>query len=107
MRDATESPAAPAARCRKFRRGSFMLNLPFTSFDHFVGATEQREWEADAQRLRSLDVDDQLDFRRLDHGQIGRLLAFENPAGVAAALAISLSKTDSVPHEAPSHATLT
>ena len=28
MRDAAGSAAAHAARCRKFRRGSFMLNLP-------------------------------------------------------------------------------
>src|SRR6266550_5939946 len=28
MRDMAGSAAAPAARCRKFRRGSFILNLP-------------------------------------------------------------------------------
>jgi hypothetical protein len=37
-------------------------------FDHLVGAAEQRKWEADAQRLGSPYVDDQLDFRKLDHG---------------------------------------
>src|SRR5262245_16718789 len=30
MRDTAGSAAAPAARCRKFRRGSFILNLPFS-----------------------------------------------------------------------------
>src|SRR6516164_9949151 len=29
MRDTAGSAAAPAARCRKFRRGSFILHLPF------------------------------------------------------------------------------
>src|SRR5262247_272466 len=28
MRETAGSAAAPAARCRKFRRGSFILNLP-------------------------------------------------------------------------------
>src|SRR5262245_40331697 len=30
MRDTAGSAAAPAARCRKFRRGSFMISLPRT-----------------------------------------------------------------------------
>src|SRR5262249_46728692 len=47
------------------------------------------------------------DFRWLLHRKVGRLLALENPAGVAAALAISLAKTDSVAHEAPRHGKLT
>src|SRR5215471_18536890 len=38
MRDTAGSAAAPAARCRKFRRGSFIVERPFTSFDHLVGA---------------------------------------------------------------------
>ena len=31
IRDSVGSAAAPAARCRKFRRGSFILNLPLAS----------------------------------------------------------------------------
>src|SRR5262245_9682804 len=31
MRETAGSAAAPAARCRKFRRGSFILNLPLCS----------------------------------------------------------------------------
>src|SRR5262249_10056938 len=38
MRDTAGSAAAPAARCRKFRLGSFIVEPPFTSFDHLVGA---------------------------------------------------------------------
>src|SRR5262245_28896195 len=36
------SAAAPTARCRKFRRRSFIVEPPFTLFDHLVGAGEQR-----------------------------------------------------------------
>jgi hypothetical protein len=31
MRDTAGSAAAPAARCKNLRRGSFILNLPLTS----------------------------------------------------------------------------
>jgi hypothetical protein len=39
MLDTAGSAAAPAARCRKFRRGSFIFEPPsrFTSLDHLVG----------------------------------------------------------------------
>src|SRR2546427_8784499 len=33
------------------------------SFDHLVGAGEQRERESDAERLGSLEINDQLDLR--------------------------------------------
>src|SRR6516165_3417362 len=38
MRETAGSAAAPAARCRNFRRGSFIFEPPFTSFDHLVSA---------------------------------------------------------------------
>jgi hypothetical protein len=33
-----------------------------TSFDHLVGATQQREWDGKTERLGSLEIDDHLDF---------------------------------------------
>jgi hypothetical protein len=34
------------------------------SFDHLVGAAEQRDWECDAKRLRGLEVDYELELGR-------------------------------------------
>jgi len=50
--------AAPAARCRNCRRGSFILNPPstFTSFDHLVGAAGERQRHRDAKRLGGLEI---------------------------------------------------
>ena len=53
-------------------------------FDHLVGAAEQRPRNGEAERLCGLEVDDQFDFRRLHHRQVGRLLALENFPGVDA-----------------------
>src|SRR5262245_21225196 len=52
MRDAAGSTAAPAARCRKLRRGSFISIPPslVCVFDHLVGAAEQA-WRKVQERL--------------------------------------------------------
>ena len=51
-------------------------------FDHLVGAAEQRNGKRQTERLRGLEVDDQLDFCRLLDRKVGGLLSFENPTGV-------------------------
>src|SRR5262245_17958100 len=56
MRDTAGSAAAPAARCRKFRRGSFILNPPSLAvlFDHLVGGDEQLVRHGEAEHLGGL-----------------------------------------------------
>jgi hypothetical protein len=56
------------------------------SFNHLVGAAEQRNGYGNAEYLGSLEVDDQLNLRGLLDGQIGSLLTFENAPGVDASL---------------------
>src|SRR5262249_51639303 len=52
-------------------------------FDYLVGASEQRWWHFEAQRLCSLEIDDQLVLGRRLHRQVSGLLAPENAVNVA------------------------
>src|SRR5215467_976150 len=86
MLDMAGSTAAPAARCRKFRRGSFIFEPPFTSFDYLVGAGEQCRWYGEAEHPGGLLVDDELELGRLHDRQIRRLCALEDATGIDAHL---------------------
>ena len=66
------------------------------SVDHLVGATKYAEREGEPKRLGGLHIDHQLDFRRLLHRQVGRLLTFENPADVDTGQTVLLRITASV-----------
>src|SRR5215831_73813 len=68
-------------------------------FDHLVGAAEQAQRERNTQRLRSLEIDDQLDFCDLLHRQVGRPFALENPAGIDTGLPPSIKIVRSVAHK--------
>jgi hypothetical protein len=74
-------------------------------FDHPVGKREQLVGNGQAERLRGLEVDDQLELGRLVDRQICRLLALENPRGMDAGAAIAVREAISIAHEAacPGH----
>src|SRR5882762_6862333 len=56
--------------------------------DHLGGAGEDRWRHREAERLRGLEIDDQLECGWLLHRQIGRLGALKDLSGINANLAI-------------------
>src|SRR5262245_18251659 len=74
MRETAGSATAPAARWRKFRRGSFILNLPLASHHSITSsaAGEQRLRHGEAECIDCLLVDGQLKFDRLLDWQLGQ-----------------------------------
>src|SRR5262249_14349210 len=69
------------------------------SFDHLVGAAEQRERKGDPERLGGDQVDDQFDLHGLLDRQIGRLVALKNAADIDSAHAFGVGYACAVAHE--------
>src|SRR6516164_9470060 len=85
------SDSSLALRCRKG---------PSTpSLDHLVGDGEHAWAHFEAKRPRRLKIDDELEPRRLQHWEIGRLRAFKDAAGVHADLTTHLELVGSVAHQ--------
>src|SRR3974377_103266 len=66
------------------------------SLDDLVGADKHASWHSKAQRSRSLEVDEQLNFRCLLHRQVGRLLTLENAAGIYTGLTVHVGDAASI-----------
>src|SRR5215471_5023661 len=69
------------------------------SFDHLVGDGEHAWAHFEAERPCRLKIDDELEPRRLQHRQIGRLGAFKDAASVHADLTTHLELIGSVAHQ--------
>jgi hypothetical protein len=63
-----------------------------SSFDDLVGGGEQQGRDSQAERVGGLEIDDQLECRRLLDRQIGWLGAAEDLSGVNAGLATDASE---------------
>src|SRR6516165_5255303 len=68
-------------------------------FDHLVGASEQRWWDRQPERLGGFKVDDEIELGSPLHWQILRLLAFENATDVSAREAMRLDEARTVAHQ--------
>src|SRR5215831_12941305 len=71
------------------------------SFDHLVGASEQRGRNIEAERLDGLEIEDELELGPLDDRQVCWPFALKNPARINAGFAISVRKA-AVAHETAS-----
>ena len=48
------------------------------SLDHLIGAGKNCRWNGEAERFRSLKIDDRRELGRRLNGQVGRLLALKD-----------------------------
>src|SRR5690348_16069053 len=74
--------------------------LLMASFDDLVGEAEDRWRDCKAERVCSLEIDHQLEFRRLFDWQIGRLGTFQDLSDVTADLLIRSRETWSIADQA-------
>jgi hypothetical protein len=72
---------APAQRWKR--------SFPHCSLDHLIGAGEDRLGDRDAERLRGLQIDDQLEFSRPLDGQVGGSRSLQNARNIWAAASIA------------------
>src|SRR5262249_25548088 len=81
-------------------QGKFHFEPPFTSFDHLVGAGEQRGRHLKAECLSSLEVDNKLQRCWLNDWQVSRFDALEDLPGVHAHLTIQIGQAGAIAHQA-------
>src|SRR6516164_7755260 len=76
------------------------------SLDHLIGAGDESPRDLEAEHLRGAEVEEQFDFRGLLDRQVGRLIAFEYPAGIHASRTERVRKIGSIAHQAASRCEL-
>src|SRR5215470_14194839 len=74
-------------------------NYRLLSFDHLICSTQQRLRHGQAERPGGLEVDDQVELRRLFHGQVTGLGALEDLVDVARGAPEEVREVCSIGHE--------
>src|SRR5262245_50789349 len=74
--------------------------LTASLFDQVVGAAEQLHRDSETEGPGGLEVNDQLEFRRLLNRQVGRLSALENFSGVGPDQTVVIRFIAAVAHQA-------
>ena len=82
------TPSGPSRGCAVSLRSATSRHRG--SFDHIVGAGEQRRRHVEAERLGGLQVEHELELGQLHDRQVSGLIACENAAGIDAHLAIGI-----------------
>src|SRR6266566_1375853 len=71
------------------------------SFDHLVGAQYECGRDLQSNRLRGLEIDDQLEFRRLIIGDLPWLLTLEDQVDILGDVTVHRRNVNRVGHEPP------
>src|SRR5579864_7512866 len=83
------------ARLLRFARND-VRPFPGASFDRLVGQREDGRGHVDTERMSRLEIDHQLEFRRLHHRQLRRLCAFEYASDINSALPEHIHETGTI-----------
>src|SRR5262245_907293 len=102
MRETAGIAAAPAARCRKYRRGSFIPIPPslVCLFDHLLGAGGQCRGNVKTECLRGLEVEDQFELGCKLHRKFSRLFPLENTIDVRRGASVKSGEIHTVGRQA-------
>src|ERR1700692_180390 len=81
------APIRPTSCGHRRWSGSCQQRKWPTLFDHLIGACKQRRRDGEAECLGRLQIDGQIELRRLHDRQLGRCLAFQDTSDIDACLA--------------------